>query len=318
MEVSLQAVDVRTGVLAGTYTAQEGFILETNKKSALPGHLEETLGRAARSLALKLKDQYFAPRAGTEPTEVIFEGKHEARDVWMVLGEIISRVGKNTRAVPVRFTSDRSVYNVWAEKGRDAVARALDSSRVVSGIFSVAREGEGIILREKGDRRPGGVGKFGRELSFYRNLPIPGAEKPENVRKVQTVAWEEEENNSGPKIANFAPVGEGILGKIDSPGDQDFFLFSLPDGTRRLTIQVEQSGPGEMRPRVRVFGEDGTFLNDEKAGARGGDLTFGFPVPDGTDKIFLCVEDHLGRYPSVFPYVLTVEGEKGKAGGEPP
>lgn len=318
MEASLQAVDVRTGALAGTYRAQEGFLLETAKGSDPPGRLEDILGRAARSLALKLKDQYFAPREGIEPTAVIFEGKHDARDVWMVLGEIISRVGKNTRAVPVSFTPDRSVYNVWAEKGRDAVARALDASRGVSGNFSVAREGEGLILREKAGGRPSGVSEFSREVPFYRRLPIPGAENPEDVRKIRSVAWQEAEDNSDPQKANSAPVGEGILGKIDPPGDQDFFLFSLPEGTRRMTIQVEQSGPGEVRPRVRVFGEDGTFLNDQKAGARGGDLTFGFPVPDGTGRIFLCVEDHLGRYPSVFPYVLTVEGEKGKGSGEPP
>ena len=318
MEVSLQAVDARTGDLAGTYRLQESFILETARGSSPPARLEETLGRAARSLALKLKDQYFAPREGIEPTEVIFEGKHDARDVWMVLGEIFSRVGKNTRAVPVRFTPDRSVYNVWAEKGLDGIARALGSSRIVSEIFSVTREGEGLIFREKASGRPPGVSEFSREVPFYRRLPIPGAENPEDVRKIRAVPWQEAENNSDPERANAAPLGEGILGKIDPPGDQDFFLFSLPAGIRRIMIQVEQSGPGEVRPRVRVFGEDGTSLNDQKAGARGGNLSFGFPVPDGTGRIFLCVEDHLGRYPSVFPYVLTVEGGKREGSGEPP
>ena len=73
-----------------------------------------------------------------------------------------------------------------------------------------------------------------------------------------------------------------------------------------------------MRPRVRVFGGDGSLLGDEKARARGRSLSFNLYLPGGTEEIILGLEDHLGRYPSMFPYVLRVGVGEGRGGGESP
>jgi len=155
-------------------------------------------------------------------------------------------------------------------------------------------------------------------VTFYRRLPVAGVENPDDVRKIEAVNWQETEDNSGVNSANSAPVGEGILGRIDPPGDQDFFRFLLPEGTSRLSVSVEQTGPGEVMPRVRVFGGDGTLLDDQKARARGRSLFFAIVLPRGTGEILLCLEDHLGRYPSMFPYVLKVGSDREGRSGESP
>ena len=79
---------------------------------------------------------------------------------------------------------------------------------------------------------------------------------------------------------------------------------------------VEQTGPGEVRSRVRVFG-GGSLLEDQLAKSRGKALYFTFQVSPGMTEFQLSVEDFLGRYPSMFPYVLKVGVIANKKADEP-
>jgi hypothetical protein len=153
--------------------------------------------------------------------------------------------------------------------------------------------------------RSSGVLEFGEEVTFYRHLPVPGIDNPDDIRKIEFVSWQEAENNSEADSANIAPAGKGILGRIDPPRDLDFYRFQLPAKARQVSVLVEQTGPGEVRSRVRVFGA-GTLLADRTATSRGRNLYFTFPVRQGMSDFLLSVEDYLGRYSSMFPYVLRV------------
>jgi hypothetical protein len=162
-----------------------------------------------------------------------------------------------------------------------------------------------ITVQMKKERPTSGVLEFGEEVTFYRRLPVPGIENPDDIRKIEFVAWQENENNSEAGSANIAPVGMGILGRVDPSRDLDFFRFELPDGAQEVTVVVEQTGPGEVRSRVRVF-DGGSLLEDQVAKSRGQNLYFTFPVDESMKDFQLSVEDFLGRYSSMFPYVLKV------------
>jgi hypothetical protein len=118
------------------------------------------------------------------------------------------------------------------------------------------------------------------------------------------------EGNQKINGANLAPLGPGILGRIDPSRDHDMYRFTIPDSAKELSVSVEQSGPGEVRPRVRIFTSAGELLTEQVAKKRGRNLYFNLPVSgipgDSSRELVVSVEDFLGRYSSMFPYVLRV------------
>jgi len=313
MSVSLQTVDVQTGAVVDVSVRESSVMLGTKDGALLSKDLGKILGEMAMGLSSTLGDRYLVGERKRTSVDLIFEGHHEARSVRIALGELLFRLGEGTTVVPARFSRDRSVYTVWSEKRKEDIITALSSSKVVTGFFTISERETAVILQEKSELAPAGVHEFGEEVTFYRRLPVPGLENPGDLRKIEYVGWQEVEDNSRPRSANAAPVGMGILGRIDPSMDQDFFFFRLPKGADQLSIHVEQAGPGEVRPRVRVFRNDGRLIDDQKAKSRGKNLYFFFFNDAATTEILLSVEDYLGRYSSMFPYVLTlgVEG-KGK------
>jgi len=223
----------------------------------------------------------------------------------MVINEIQFRLGEATSVVPVSFSFDRSRYAIWTSKKLDDVVRVLSMIDRKPRSFTVKVQEGGVTLREEKPVGTAGVREYGEEVTFYRRLPVPGIENPEDIRKIEFVTWQEFEDNSEVGSANIAPVGMGILGRVDPTRDLDFFRFQVPDGAREVSVTLEQTGPGEVRPRIRVFG-GGKLLADRVAGSRGRNLYFRFPVSEGLTDFQVSVEDFLGRYPSMFPYVLRV------------
>ena len=315
MSVHLQAVDVQTGILVGAGAREASVKLGTKDGALLSKDLGRLLGEMAVELSATLRDRYLAGEKKRESIELVFEGRHEARSVRIALGELLSRLGEGATVVPVRFSKERSIYTLWSDKGEGEVFKALSSAEIVSGFFTVSEEEGSVVLREKGERARAGVHEFGEEVTFYKRLPVPGVENPDDVRKIEYIGWQEREDNSGPGSANAAPVGMGILGRINPSRDQDFFFFQLPEGTDQVSVHIEQVGPGEVMPRVRVFSNDGRLIDDQKAKSRGKSLFFTLHLQAGITEILLSVEDHLGRYTSMFPYVLRLGvGGKGQAG----
>ncbi|MCK5352640.1 hypothetical protein KAJ77_08665, partial [bacterium] len=214
------------------------------------------------------------------------------------------------------FSFDRSRYVIWTSKNVDDVVRVLSTLERKPRPFKVQVQEDGIILTMENGVTTAGVLEFGEEVTFYRRLPVPGIEDPDDIRKIEFVAWQEFEGNSEAGSPNVAPVGMGILGRIDPSRDLDFFRFELPDGAREVSVHVEQTGPGEVRSRVRVY-SGGSLLEDQLARSRGKNLYFTFQInPDMTD-FQLSVEDFLGRYSSMFPYVLKVGVSGNKKADEP-
>ena len=72
-----------------------------------------------------------------------------------------------------------------------------------------------------------------------------------------------------------------------------------------------------MRPRVRVFAGSGNLIADRTARSRGRNLYFQVPVDGQTGSVVVSVEDHLGRYPSMFPYVIKVLADRAANEDEP-
>jgi hypothetical protein len=227
------------------------------------------------------------------------------------------RLGEGTSIIPTKFTRDRSVYSVWSERKREDIMNILSSAEAVTGLFNIFEHEDGVMLGQRGGQAFPGVLEFGEEVTFYRRLPVPGLENPDDIRKIEYVGWQEVENNSDLVSANAAPVGVGILGRIDPSRDHDIFRFRIPEGTSTISVRMEQTGPGEVQPLVRVFTGDGRFLDERRAAFRGKNVYFTVVLEAGITDILLSVEDHLGRYSSMFPYVLTL-GVAGKGTpGEP-
>lgn len=316
MYLSIQAVDVETGTLVDIGLQDVEISMGTRDGTLLSTGLGKRISEMALRMLDKLTERYLAGEAERSPVDLVFEGSHDAVSVMRILSEMQFRLGETASIVPMKFSFDRSQYVIWTSRTVDDVVRVLSLLEGKLRPFEVQVQELRITLTMEDGVTTAGVMEFGEEVTFYRRLPVPGLENPDDIRKIEFVAWQEIENNSEAGSANVAPVGMGILGRIDPSRDLDFFRFQLPDGAREVSVHVEQTGPGEVRSRVRIF-SGGSLLEDRLARSRGRNLYFTFPVnPDMTD-IQLSIEDFLGRYSSMFPYVLKVGVTGNKKADEP-
>ena len=305
MYLSIQAVDVQTGTLVDVAVQDVEVRMGTRDGALLSKDIGKTIGEMASRMSANLTQRFLAGETKRGAVDLFFEGKHDAVTVRQILNEMQFRLGESTSIVPVSFTFDESRYVIWTPQSEKAVAGVLAKLENKPRPFTVQVQAGRITLTIQDAVTNAGVLEFGEEVTFYRRLPVPGIENPDDIRKIEFVAWQEYENNSESGSANVAPVGMGILGRIDPPRDLDFFKIGLPEGTKEVSVSVEQTGPGEVRPRVRVF-YGGSLIADEVAAGRGKNLYFSFSVAPDVRNIQLSVEDFLGRYPSMFPYVLKV------------
>ena len=313
MYLSLQAVDVQTGTLVDVGSQELQVLLGTKDGALLSKDLEKVLGEMAGRLSSTLRERYLAGEKTRSSVSIIFEGMHESRSVRNVLGEVLFRLGESASVIPALFAENRSVYTIWSEREKADIVRILSSSELVRKSYSIFEQVDGVLLSGKGSGTQSGVHEFGEEVTFYRRLPVPGVENPDDIRKIEYVAWQEQEDNSDAVNANAAPAGMRILGRIDPSRDHDLYRFSLPEGTEDISVLVEQTGPGEVQPLVRVFSGEGHLIGKGMAKVRGRNVYFTVALKAGVSEILISVEDHLGRYSSMFPYVLTLgTGAKGK------
>jgi len=316
MYLTIQAVDVKTGILVDVANEDIEVSMGTRDGTLLSTGLGKSIGEMASRMLNNLTQRYLTGEVKRGSVDLIFEGSHDAVTVRHILNEMQFRLGEATSIVPERFSFDRSRYVIWTPKNVDDVVGVLSMLEGKPRPFKVQVQEGGITLIMENEVASAGVPEFAEEVTFYRRLPVPGIENPDDIRKIEFVAWQEHENNSEIRTSNAAPLGMGVLGRIDPSRDLDFFHFELPDGAREVSVQVEQTGPGEVRSRVRVF-SGGSLIEDQVARRRGTNLYFNFPVkPDMTD-FQLSIEDFLGRYSSRFPYVLKLEVTGHKKADEP-
>lgn len=220
---------------------------------------------------------------------------------------LMSRSGEASDLIPSRFTRDGIEMKLWTTKSPEEVGTILDDLKLSGATIQwESRSGKFLLTLSSDGEEAKGVRELGEEVYFYKRLPVPGVENPEDLKKIQIVLWKEEEENGTFSRANMAPTGMGILGRIDPSRDHDLFRFEIPRGAVEIYVLVEQTGPNEVQPRVRMFDSSGKLIRDTKAKARGRNAYFSFPIDPAIQEIVLSVEDNLNRYTSMFPYVLTV------------
>ncbi len=316
MSLAIQVVDVKTGALVDVALQEVDVSLGTTDGKFLSAETGKVMGEMASRLSRSLIQRYIVGETSRAAVVLILEGPHEAISVRYILQELQFRLGQKAYILPESFSRDLSRYLVWTEKSTRDVADILSSMKNKPQPFSVLLLEDGVKLTMGNRPALAGVLEYGEELTFYRRLPVPGVENPDDIRKIEFVPWQEYENNGEVASANAAPVGMGVLGRIDPPRDLDFFQFRLPDGAREVSISVEQAGPGEVRPKVRVFrGEK--LVHEQAARGRGRNLFFSLRVEEGTRDLRISVEDYLGRYPSMFPYVLKINVTGNRESDEP-
>jgi hypothetical protein len=224
-----------------------------------------------------------------------------------VLAAALSRLevalGEDGSVVPVRFAGSLAEYGLSTTRSLAEAASALADPGERPALV-VEETPDGLLLRFPVPARE--LAAFGQTVTFYRRAPGPGEADPGDVRGVETVPWREVEPNDTPAQAELLPFGEGVLGAVDPASDRDFYRVELPPHTAGLVVVAGNTGPGEFRPRVRVFSDGGSLLWEGKAAARGRSLMGSFAVPTGVSAVLLSIEDDLGRVPSRFPYRLTV------------
>jgi hypothetical protein len=306
MYLSIQAVDVASGTLVDVGLTELTVMMGTRDGALLSEDLERSLAVAVANLTSTLKKRYLAGEAKRGSVPVVFDGAHDAGIVRLVLGELQFRLGESSSILPENFSTNRSRYSVWTTRDRKEVVGILKALEQKGFPFTVMTGEEMVVLVMGVEKPPGGVLEFGEEVTFYRRLPVPGIENPDDIRKIEFVAWQEFEVNHKFSAANLAPTGMGILGRIDPSRDLDMFRFTLPGNADELSVSVEQTGPGEVRPRVRVLSNKGDLLAEQVAKRRGRNLHFSLPVSGASRELVVSVEDFLGRYSSMFPYVLRV------------
>lgn len=308
LKVSVQWVDLSTEVISNVHFSKVSVDLESEKITSSVKDLSRALSNLSGNLASDIqssfgslevvKEKHFITISGPIPTPVYREF------VYLLM----SRLGEGSTLTPSRFSKEGMEMVIWTTKNPEEIGSLLDDLGLSGSSFRWQRGNEGFqVVFNSDTRRTRGVREFGEEIYYYKRLPVPGIENPEDLKKVEFVPWQEDEDNGTFPMANVAPVGAGILGKIDSSRDHDLFRFKIPQGAVEVSVLVEQTGPNEVQPRVRMFDGTGKIFKDARAKARGRNTYFTFPLGDpSTEEIVVSVEDNLNRYASMFPYVLTV------------
>ncbi len=226
-----------------------------------------------------------------------------------LLRDALSRLevalGEGSALRPRAFHPGSAAYDLSTSR---SLPEALLALQAAAPALSAGEDAEGLWVRFPAPAPA--LAAHGQTVFFYRRAPQAGEANPDDVRGTESVPWSETEPDDVPAQANPLPLEDGVLGSIDPAGDRDFFLVGLPASTRGLAVVVAPTGPGEFRPRVRVFmlsgSERGGLVWEGKAAARGRSLRGVFSLPPGAGAVLLSVEDDLGRFPSRFPYRLRV------------
>ncbi len=317
--VSYQVLDVESGTLAGVASQDAVVVMDDETGRILDGDLNQALDALALSVISDIAPLYSRQERERNTTTIHIGGKISPTVLRELNYRMAGSLGEQTSLIPERYAPDGVSMTLLTDRTPEEVADWAGGLQLAGHPVEVQIQPERIsITLPPGPEVPVGVREYGEEIPFYRRIPAPGIENPEDLRKVAVVPWQEEEDNGTIALANMAPPGDGILGRIDPSRDRDIFRYILPEGTEAVNVAVEQTGPGEVRPRVRVFDASGRLLKEGRARMRGRGLFLSLTVNRETDQIFLSLEDDLGRYVSKFPYVLSVEAVMSKGQEDEP
>ena len=305
--LSFRIIDVRSGTVIGAGEKETTISFSGEGEDPDLRSLESVFTSMSATIAPLVREYAVSSSVMNRAYRIIMEGPLDASFYREFSYRLLNQAGEEAYLIPVRFSREVTEVDFWTTRGPEEVYALLGKIQVSGVSVSFRRTPDGFTVTipvKSGENE--GVSEYGEEVNFYRRLPLPGVENPDDVRKTELVPWREVEDNGSFTTANFAPPGMGIMGKVDPARDHDLFRFNLPDGAVELSVRVEQTGPGEVQPRVRVFDSSGGLREDIHARFRGRNLYFVLPVDFETPWIVVSVEDNLGRHNSTFPYVLTL------------
>ena len=317
--VAYQVLDLRSGAVIGSEEKESAVSLPGQGEIPDLGSLAKFFSVMSDSLVSVVRNYVVSNRVKNRAYKIVLKGAMDAAFYREFTYRLVNQSGDKASIIPDRFSREMTEINFWTAREPGEVSALLGKIRVAGAPLQFQRTSDGFAVTLPGGRKAAvGVREYGENVNFYRRLPFPGVENPEDIKKTELVPWREQEDNGTFFTANLAPPGAGILGKIDPAKDHDLYRFNLPAHTIEMTVHVEQTGPGEFQPRVRIFDSKGELRGDVRARRRGRSLYFVLPVDFETAWIILSVEDNLGRHDSMFPYVLNLglKGEEKTSQGE--
>lgn len=319
VEATVQVIEVASGSVVEALSGQTEAIIQEGEKSQVKGDIHRQLEQLAQQAAATASARFVPEEVENNTYRLLFADGVPAFRAGRLLYELSTGLEETAAIIPSRFGPEGAEYTVWTPDGPDRFQRAL--ARAVSGeetaTLTVEENRAVIGLTEAAAARTG-VREYGEEVTFYRRLPVAGMENPDDVRKIELVQWHETEENDSFPVANDAPLDMGILGKIEPSADHDMFRFAVPRGVTSLSITVEHTGPVEIKPRIRVYSAGGSLLANRTAVRRGRSLRFTMTLPEAAGDVVVALEDDLGRYAGMFPYVLRVTGVGASPGDHEP
>ncbi|NOY85813.1 MAG: hypothetical protein GXP52_00745 [Deltaproteobacteria bacterium] len=313
LSLAYRILDLKSGAVIGSGEKDSAVSLPGRGENPDLDSLGNLFSLMSASLVPVVRNYAVSNRVTNRVYKIVLEGPLDASFYREFTYRLVNQGGDGADIIPDRFSRGMTEIDFWTARAPEEVSALLGKIQVSGAALQFRRTPDGFVVTLPGEsQKMVGVSEYGGEVNFYRRLPLPGVENPEDIKKTESVPWREKEDNGTFSTANLAPTGVGILGKIDPARDHDLYRFNIPADTVELTVLVEQTGPGEVEPRVRVFDSTGELRGDVHAWSRGRNLYFVLPVDFETAWIVLSVEDNLGRYSSMFPYVLNL-GVKEKA-----
>jgi len=308
VKLIIEAIDTGTAESAFADSREFTMAIKSTGERVIGDELSRNIKELSALVAAELKADFVDRETIRSSYTLNIEGSVTSFVLRELKYRLKARLGEEATIVPVAYTKEQARLNLWTAITAPKVIDILKEIELTGfsldveqsdGVFTIVLRDDPAAVR--------GVIEYGLEVPFYKRIPVPGLENPEDLKKVELVQWAEQEENGTIYTANIAPVGMGIIGKIDYSRDHDFYHFLLPERTIELAVRVELTGPDELQSRVRIFSSAGKLISDKRARRRGRNLYQTVRIDPDTRAVILAMEDYLGRHKSLFSYVLNVD-----------
>ncbi len=308
VKLNVEAIDTGTAESAFADSRELTVVFKSTDKRVIGGEFSRNIKELSALVVAELKADYVDRETISSSYTLNIEGSVTSFVIRELTYRLKARLGEEASIFPAAYTKEQARLNLWTAMAASEVIDILKEIEL-SGFSLDAEQNDGVftIILQDDPAAVQGVIEYGLEVPFYKRIPVPGLENPEDLKKIEQVQWAEQEENDTIYTANIAPVGMGIIGKIDYSKDHDFYHFLLPERTVELAVRVELTGPDELQSRVRIFSSAGKLISDTRARRRGRNLYQTVRLEPDTRAVILAMEDYLGRHKSLFSYVINVD-----------
>jgi len=308
VKLSVEAIDTGTAESAFADSREVTVVFKSTGERVIGNELSRTIKELSALVAAELKADFVDRETIRSSYTLNLEGSVTSFVIRELTYRLKTRLGEEASILPAAYTKEQARLNLWTAMAAPKVIDILKEVELTGFSLDVEQnDGVFTILLRDDPAAVKGVIEYGLEVPFYKRIPVPGLENPEDLKKIELVQWAEQEENGTIYTANIAPVGMGIIGKINYSRDHDFYHFLLPEKTIELAVRVELTGPDELQSRVRIFSSAGKLISDTRARRRGKNLYQTVRIDPDTRAVILAMEDYLGRHKSLFSYVLNVD-----------